>query len=458
MDCIQQGEALLCKQTEVIPIVKGEGGEEPSELTSGQTAIYASLSIFLVLMGGLMSGLTVGLASINRLSLEIDAKSDEKVAASAKKIFNVIDRFHWMLVTLLFCNAGAMEALPLALDKLVPGWLAILCSVTGVLFFGEIIPQALCTGPNQIKIAEYMCPIVLFLMYLTIPVSWPIGKLLDYMMGEHKIERYDNDELKQLIMLHTKKALDEVDSDHLSDGVSGLDYDEFNIMQGALQFNEVSTTAVMTDMTDVVTYKLNQQLNKELLEEIKVLGYSRVPISQDDDQKTAIGIFLTKSLVGYTACGETILDAIRKEKIMVRPPVFFTPVTKLNAVASTFKEGSCHMGIVCDERQTAIYLSDQSDRILSSIMDGTYEYVQLDDHELKGVLTLENVIEFILKMEIKDEKDKDKEILAESLKKGNPKLAKKQSKQTTAKLLTRQKSIHYEDESDQEGAKPTTKD
>ena len=53
-----------------------------------------------------------------------------------------------MLVTLLLCNAGAMEALPLSLDKLLPSWAAIVSSVTGVLFFGEIIPQALCTGPN----------------------------------------------------------------------------------------------------------------------------------------------------------------------------------------------------------------------------------------------------------------------------------------------------------------------
>jgi CBS domain containing-hemolysin-like protein len=41
-----------------------------------------------------------------------------------------------------------MEALPLSLDKLLPSWAAIVASVTGVLFFGEIIPQALCTGPN----------------------------------------------------------------------------------------------------------------------------------------------------------------------------------------------------------------------------------------------------------------------------------------------------------------------
>jgi len=46
-----------------------------------------------------------------------------------------------MLVTLLLCNAAAVEALPICLDRLVPAsWMAIVISVTGVLAFGEIIP------------------------------------------------------------------------------------------------------------------------------------------------------------------------------------------------------------------------------------------------------------------------------------------------------------------------------
>jgi len=101
-----------------------------------------------MLFGGLMSGLTVGLASIDRLALEIDAKGDEAAAKSASKIFPVIDKHHWMLVTLLLCNATAMEALPIFLDALVPSYISIIISVTAVLLIGEIIPQAICTGPN----------------------------------------------------------------------------------------------------------------------------------------------------------------------------------------------------------------------------------------------------------------------------------------------------------------------
>ena len=58
-----------------------------------------------------MSGLTVGLASIDRLALEIEAQSSEDAKRQASKIFPVIDQYHWMLVTLLLCNALAMEAL-----------------------------------------------------------------------------------------------------------------------------------------------------------------------------------------------------------------------------------------------------------------------------------------------------------------------------------------------------------
>lgn len=69
----------------------------------------------------------------------------------------------------------------------------MLISVVLVLLFGEIIPQAMCTGPQQVKIAYHMCPIVLTLMWITWIVSYPIGKLLDKLLGEHKFQRFDNE-------------------------------------------------------------------------------------------------------------------------------------------------------------------------------------------------------------------------------------------------------------------------
>lgn len=123
---------------------------EPSLDTFNSGAWWTDLTVALVctLCAGLFSGLTIGLASIDRLTLEIDAASDPEAARMSKRIFPVIDKHHWMLVTLLLFNALCMETLPLFLDKMVPEVWAVLISVTAILAFGEIIPQAVCTGPS----------------------------------------------------------------------------------------------------------------------------------------------------------------------------------------------------------------------------------------------------------------------------------------------------------------------
>lgn len=87
-----------------------------------------------------MAGLTVGLASIDRLGLEIEAQTNPKAKKATEKIFPVIDKYHWMLVTLLICNAALVEALPLTLNEVVSEVVAIILSVTAILIFGEIFP------------------------------------------------------------------------------------------------------------------------------------------------------------------------------------------------------------------------------------------------------------------------------------------------------------------------------
>ena len=56
-----------------------------------------------------------------------------------KRILPLVKRHHLLLVTLLIGNALAMEALPIFLDRIVHPALAILLSVTAVLFFGEYV-------------------------------------------------------------------------------------------------------------------------------------------------------------------------------------------------------------------------------------------------------------------------------------------------------------------------------
>ena len=103
-----------------------------------------------------------------------------------------------------------MEALPIFLDAIVPSYLAIIISVTAVLFFGEIIPQAVCTGPNQIKIAATVAPFTKGLMYISFLISYPISLLLDLILGKHSKSRFLNTDLKALIELHSVNAISQL--------------------------------------------------------------------------------------------------------------------------------------------------------------------------------------------------------------------------------------------------------
>lgn len=139
--------------------------------------VYAGVSCFLVLFAGIMSGLTLGLMSLGLVELEIlqrSGTSAEKKQAAA--ILPVVQKQHQLLVTLLLCNACAMEALPIYLDKIFHPFVAILLSVTFVLAFGEIIPQAICTRYGLSVGANFVW-LVRILMIICYPIAFPIGKV-----------------------------------------------------------------------------------------------------------------------------------------------------------------------------------------------------------------------------------------------------------------------------------------
>ena len=146
------------------------------------------------------------LQSIDQLELEIKQRcGTEQEIHYAKRILPVLHRRHLLLVTLLLFNSLAAEALPLFLDNLVPSYVAVIISVTMVLFFGEIFPSAFFSGPNQLKIAASLSGLVWFLMALFLPIAFPVARFLDWFLGEEEGgggKRYNRTELTALIEIH----------------------------------------------------------------------------------------------------------------------------------------------------------------------------------------------------------------------------------------------------------------
>eukprot|EP01062_Namystynia_karyoxenos_P066945 TRINITY_DN60861_c0_g1_i1.p1 TRINITY_DN60861_c0_g1~~TRINITY_DN60861_c0_g1_i1.p1 ORF type:complete len:962 (+),score=176.09 TRINITY_DN60861_c0_g1_i1:85-2886(+) len=132
----------------------------------------------------------------------------------SRRILPLVRDRHLLLVSLLLTNAVANEAMPIFLDRIVPTWAAVLLSVTFVLVFGEIVPSAVFTGSQQLRVAAYFTPFVWFLMYSTGPVAWPIARLLDWAFhsgeesgkagadGDGESAAFSREELKAFIRMH----------------------------------------------------------------------------------------------------------------------------------------------------------------------------------------------------------------------------------------------------------------
>ena len=103
---------------------------------------------------------------------------------------------------------------------------------------------------------------------------------------------------------------------------------------------------------------------------LKQIGYSRIPISYSANQKSVFGILLTKSLVGYTVRNETIKEAIMFNRVSVRVPLFFTEQTSMTQVCRAFKEGHCHMGLVCESVDAARNNRNFADEVMSHFTQG----------------------------------------------------------------------------------------
>ncbi|KAI4342775.1 hypothetical protein MLD38_027359 [Melastoma candidum] len=404
---------------------------------SVQWFAYAGFSCFLVLFAGMMSGLTLGLMSLGLVELEILQRSGtdtEKKQAAA--ILPVVQKQHQLLVTLLLCNAAAMEALPLYLDRLFNQYVAIILSVTFVLAFGEVIPQAICTRYG-LTVGASLLWVVRFLMIVCYPIAYPIGKVLDYVLGHHEA-LFRRAQLKALVSIHSKEA-----------GKGGeLTHDETTIISGALDLTEKTAEEAMTPIESTFSLDVNSKLDWEAMGKVLARGHSRVPV-YSGSPRNVIGLLLVKSLLTVRPETETPVSAVSIRRIPRVPADM-----PLYDILNEFQKGSSHMAAVVKSRGKARNLpsafdTDKTkDDLLSGVTSGlttpllampeeNSENVVLDidkmpkmgnmswtisskglespvsgmladdveDGEVIGIITLEDVFEELLQEEIVDETD-----------------------------------------------------
>jgi len=334
-------------------------GEQLIRSGSPQFFGYLLASFFCVIFAGLMSGLTIGLFSLDLLTLEVLKNGgDAKQRKYAKRITPVVNKRHLVLVTLLLSNAAAMEALPIFLDALMSPIAAIMISVTAVLFFGEIIPQALCARFG-LAIGANLAWLVQGLMFLLFPISWPISKILDKILGAEHSSHFNTTELKELVTLHGQ------------DKAGPLGLDEMTIIKGALDMRQKTVKDAMKPLDSVFMLEIKMKMDHPILAKVKEEGHSRVPV-YEGSRHNIKGVLLVKSLLFVN-----LEDAPLLSELELREIPNIAANSSLYDLLNLFQTGKSHMASVYDSQTNLII----------------------------GIVTLEDIIEELIQEEIYDEDD-----------------------------------------------------
>ncbi|KAG5103248.1 hypothetical protein JHK84_048217 [Glycine max] len=98
------------------------------------------------------------------------------------------------------------QALPIFLNSLVHPAAAILILVILIFMFGEILPQAICTRYG-LTVGATLAPLVCVLLIVFFLFSYPIRKVLDWMLGKGHAALLKTAELKTFVNFHGNELL-----------------------------------------------------------------------------------------------------------------------------------------------------------------------------------------------------------------------------------------------------------
>jgi len=196
------------------------------------------------------------------------------------------------------------------------------------LFFGEVLPQAICTGPNQIKIAAMLAPLIKLLMIIMGALAYPIAKVLDCWLGVHSKTRFKNSDLKELIKLHTLEMLKQLEEDNQIDdpNISGLSNSQAEMIAGVIDFSDIRVEDIMKPYNEVTKIGFEEPLTNNRIQAILSTKKTLIPVYIGRDQNNIMGILnIINLLIFHRRDSFREGRSLRGMKIPLEQPLIVNP-------------------------------------------------------------------------------------------------------------------------------------
>ncbi|XP_067858161.1 metal transporter CNNM1 [Heptranchias perlo] len=326
------------------------------------------VALLFICLSALFSGLNISLLALDPVELRVIQNSGtEQEKKYSERIKSVRKHGNYLLCTLLLGDVLMNCSLTVWLCEIFHStWLTILVCSCCVFFFGEIIPHAVCSR-HGLAIASKTIWVTKFFMVITFPASYPISKLLDVILHQQISNFYTREKLIEML--------------RVTDPYNDLVKEELNIIEGALELRNKTVDDVLTPLSDCFMLSSEATLDFATMSEIMESGYTRIPV-YDNERANIIDVLFVKDLAFVDPDDDMHLATITK--FYNHPLHYVFNDAKLDAVLEEFKKGKSHLAIV---------------QRVNNEGEGDPFY------EILGIVTLEDIIEEIIKSEILDETD-----------------------------------------------------
>lgn len=316
--------------------------------------------VVLIIMSGFFSSSETAYASLNKIRIKSYADNGNKKAKTAIEIANDFER---MISAILIGNnvvniAASSIATVIATNILGENYGPVVSTVVMtilVLIFGEVLPK--CYGKqNSESIALNSGGILKLLIKLFSPFIFILVKLQSYVIKLTSKNKEAEPSITEEELMYIIENVEE-------EGV--LNEDESELVQSALEFNDITVKEVLTHRVDIVAVDINDGID-EIVDTVIKERFSRIPVYDKTIDKI-VGILRTRDLLEAKVLGKEIIL-----KDLMSKPIYVHKTKKISELLNEFKRDKNHIAIVTDDyggTMGIVTMEDMLEELVGEIWD-----------------------------------------------------------------------------------------
>ncbi|CAD6186646.1 unnamed protein product [Caenorhabditis auriculariae] len=334
--------------------------------------LFFLLCIYCLAASGYCSGMMIVYMTHSLKDLTLMSQSQEPFKSRANRMLplrrlsnllvcslSTFSTVHNVVFTLFIC-----KRIDEYFEKALFGELYSLVIPTALLFiFAEMLPQVICNSRIGLVLASSTWFITMFIIATTAVVSWPLSRVIDYLLGRD-VRQVLTEEERMNIFKNMSKDLNPT---------------EAGILQRAVVFTEKSVEHVMTPIANVFTLSSSQKLDLPTLIAIVERGFTRIPVYKKHKDYIVM-VLNVKDLIcldlHHAPTVAEIVEKLDKRTVQLK---FATAEMKVANLMQQMRAGAFHICAVV-------------------------KYVHMR-YKVVGIITFEDILEELFG-EIEDEKDR----------------------------------------------------